>query len=394
MIRVAFVMAGLGQGWLGGVSYYRNLFRALRELPQPRVTPVIVTDPGGDDAQLEPFQPIEVLRTPLVRIGTPWWKVRRACQLWLDRDLPFERFLRGNRIGLLSHSGFLGRRCPIPSLPWIPDFQELDFPEFFSPAEREARSRGLAQACRHATAILVSSEAARTDLARAHPGCGVPVHVLRFVASVPGAGEVPTVEELQQRYRFSAPYFHLPNQFWAHKNHEAVIDAVHALRERGREVLVLATGNTADHRQPGHFAALERRVASLDLGKWFRVLGIVPYRDLMGLMAHSVAVVNPSHFEGWSTTVEEAKSLGKPVVLSDIPVHREQAPAGARYFDPRSPTALADALWEAWEARDPERDRATRARAERDLPGRRQQFARQFEDIVLSLAERLHLLHP
>lgn len=33
--------------------------------------------------------------------------------------------------------------------------------------------------------------------------------------------------------------------------------------------------------------------------------------------------VNPSFYEGWSTTVEEAKSIGVPLLLSDIPVHRE-----------------------------------------------------------------------
>ena len=30
MTRVAFVMASPGQGWLGGLSYFRNLFQALR----------------------------------------------------------------------------------------------------------------------------------------------------------------------------------------------------------------------------------------------------------------------------------------------------------------------------------------------------------------------------
>jgi hypothetical protein len=40
--------------------------------------------------------------------------------------------------------------------------------------------------------------------------------------------------------------------------------------------------------------------------------------------------------EGWSTTVEEAKSLEGPLILSDIPVHRVQASTVADVFDPRS----------------------------------------------------------
>ena len=61
-------------------------------------------------------------------------------------------------------------------------------------------------------------------------------------------------------------------------------------------------------------------------------------------MKHSVGVINPSLFEGWSTTVEETKSLGLNMVLSDIPVHREQNPDRGVFFDPRKPASLADAL--------------------------------------------------
>ncbi len=45
---------------------------------------------------------------------------------------------------------------------------------------------------------------------------------------------------------------------------------------------------------------------------------------MLVLLAHAVAVINPSRFEGWSSSVEEAKALGKPLIVSDIPVHREQ----------------------------------------------------------------------
>jgi glycosyltransferase involved in cell wall biosynthesis len=53
--------------------------------------------------------------------------------------------------------------------------------------------------------------------------------------------------------------------------------------------------------------------------------------------------VNPSRFEGWSTTVEEAKAVGTPMLLSDIPVHREQAPH-ADFFGTDDAAAMADAI--------------------------------------------------
>ena len=37
-------------------------------------------------------------------------------------------------------------------------------------------------------------------------------------------------------------------------------------------------------------------------------------------------------FEGWSSTVEECKSVGKNMILSDIDVHKEQYP-NATFFE-------------------------------------------------------------
>ena len=55
------------------------------------------------------------------------------------------------------------------------------------------------------------------------------------------------------------------------------------------------------------------------------------------------ALLNPSRFEGWSTTVEEAKAVGTPMLLSDIAVHREQAPQ-ARFFAPDDALSLANEI--------------------------------------------------
>lgn len=47
------------------------------------------------------------------------------------------------------------------------------------------------------------------------------------------------------------------------------------------------------------------------------MLGLVPRSDVIALMRYSISLINPSFFEGWSTTVEEAKSMGKQIILSE-----------------------------------------------------------------------------
>jgi glycosyltransferase involved in cell wall biosynthesis len=130
---------------------------------------------------------------------------------------------------------------------------------------------------------------------------------------------------------------------------------------------------------------LMRRVAELGIEEMFRPLGLVPYRDIMSLLRWSVAVINPSLFEGWSTTVEEAKSMGKTVILSDIPTHREQSPDRGKYFSPHSPAQLATLLTSERRRFDDLEDQASVNAAALQLPVRRRAFALHYEDIVLEL---------
>jgi len=380
MTRVAFVLALPEQAWLGGVSYFRNLLGALYELPGRRIEPVLVTERGASEslvAEMPRFERIVV--GSLTRGSAPWF-VRRVVHKLTGTDLAFQRALSSHGIRVLSHSGHLGRGARLPTLAWIPDFQHRRVPEFFQAREWDVRDRFYLEQCRYASRIIVSSHAARKDLAEFFGAAAGKSRVLQFVAAAPDPVTLPSHAALAAKYGCTEPYFFLPNQFWAHKNHGVVIEALALLKARGISLPVLATGNTHDHRQPEYFQRLQARVKELGLEREFRPLGLVPFADLMGLMWHSIAVINPSKFEGWSTSVEEAKSLGKAVILSDIEVHREQAPPGGVYFGPDDAQALAARMQEVHAARG---DAALASEARARLPGRREAFARQFEEIVL-----------
>jgi len=385
MIRIGFVFSFNSNAWLGGVNYFRNLLAAIDELPDRRIEPVIITPPNVAPDLMKNFPRFEILPTTLVEAGNLAWKVRRVLQKYAGRDMIFEVFLRKHRIAALSHSGHLGRFCPVATLPWIPDFQELHLPEYFSAAERESRANIATEACRNATAVLLSSQTAAADFAASTDNCRGGAEVLPFVSALPPSTAFASRAEIEARYGFCEPYFFLPNQFWAHKNHAVVLKALALLKASGACPLVLATGNTGDHRQPGHYAALMRQVDELGIGDRFRTLGLVPYNDIMSLMRWSVATVNPSLFEGWSTTVEEAKSMGKVLILSDIATHREQAPARGYFFAPHDAEGLAAQLTAQCDRYDAVEDDAAIKAAALEIEGRRRDFARRYEDIVLRL---------
>jgi glycosyltransferase involved in cell wall biosynthesis len=87
--------------------------------------------------------------------------------------------------------------------------------------------------------------------------------------------------------------------------------------------------------------------------------------DAWALMKRAEVFVNPSLFEGQPNTVVEAMACGCPLVVSDIPEHREFLDeSGALFFPLGSPGALAEALIQA--ITDPDATARRRLRALED----------------------------
>jgi glycosyltransferase involved in cell wall biosynthesis len=215
---------------------------------------------------------------------------------------------------------------------------------------------------------MVSSETARDDLERFYPAARGRAHVVRFAIDL----DIPTYlgrrDEMRATYGLPERFYFLPNQFWRHKNHMTVIDALARLKAAGKldHVMPVAlSGLNKDPRSPGHFDALMSAVEQAGVGSHFRYLGLIPYEHVLALAGCCDRLINPSFFEGWSTPIEEAKALGAPLLLSDIPIHREQAPH-ARFFDPRDPATLAEALLELSERTPETRAPADKLRRDQD----------------------------
>jgi glycosyltransferase involved in cell wall biosynthesis len=80
-------------------------------------------------------------------------------------------------------------------------------------------------------------------------------------------------------------------------------------------------------------------------------------------MRCSCAILQPSLFEGWGLSVQEARALGRPVICSNIPALREHAPDALGFFDPCDPRALATLLEQVWAGHEPGPNMAAEAAA-------------------------------
>jgi len=389
LIRVAFLLGALDKGWLGGVNYYASLIYALNSLENRNIQPIIVTGKKPSASLVEAIGEVEILKTSLLDRNSISWLCAKSLRAILGSDFLLERYLSNQRIQIVSHAPFIGKNRKVPTIGWIPDFQYKYLPGFFSEAEVNNRDSSNDKICRYSDALIVSSNAAKKDLMEFAPFIDPSiVVVLPFTSGIRPGQILPTVESLKEKYHLGNQYFLLPNQFWMHKNHKVVLRAIAHLKQQGQEISILFTGNNQDPRNPYYFDELISYASELGVKEDFNFLGITPYEDLLGLMSHAVAVINPSFFEGWSSSVEEAKALGKQLVLSDIPVHREQVKDRALFFKPDDHVALAEALNSMWHNFEPLHEAAYTGKALDGAVDRWQAYGVSYQQIIGRLVSR------
>jgi glycosyltransferase involved in cell wall biosynthesis len=288
----------------------------------------------------------------------------------------------GKEIDVIFTLGHYPAKPTIATLCWLTDFQHVHLPEMFSKQELMARDYSYRDAAKRATLVVLSSHDALKDFSGFAPEYAAKGRVMQFVAYIPEDIYRQDPAVILKKYDLPEKFVYLPNQFWKHKNHQVVFEAVSILKKRAIKLFVVCTGNTSDERNPTFFQDLKKSVRMLGLDDQVAFLGLIPHDDVYHLVRQCVFVVNPSLFEGWSTTVEETKSVGKRILLSNIGVHREQNPPAAVYFDPRNAEDLAVKLEMAWVPGVPGPDTEMETHARNDLPKRMERFAKTFVAIA------------
>src|SRR5258706_12687879 len=105
-----------------------------------------------------------------------------------------------------------------------------------------------------------------------------------------------------------------------HKNHLTVFKALRRLREQGLRPVVVCSGSLVESRRPDYINELLGALSLWDLRDQVILLGVVPHDHILMLMRQAISVLNASLFEGFGMSVSECISLGKGMVLSDLPV--------------------------------------------------------------------------
>jgi glycosyltransferase involved in cell wall biosynthesis len=365
-------------GWIAGFYYLRNCLNALATLDRGRAPRVLVFAPEGFREALvfpeagEKADWLETVAIPERDLGRP-----AALQAIVDRH-PFDLLFPLASLPAVSFGA--------PAVGWIPDFQHRHHPAFFSPIDLELRDQTHDFIVAFSSRIVCSSQTVKDDLTTFHPLASCKASVVRFRATLPRSLLARDPAPVLAKYGIEGAYAYLPNQFWVHKNHETAFKAWRRLASAGDRPLLVCTGQPLDPRSPQHYDRLRRFLRDHALEDCVKLLGFIPREDQIDLYRCARLVIQPSLFEGWSTSIEEASALGKPLVAADTPIHREQCAQEAAFFPPTDDEALAGLLRRMWPHLPAGRDAQAEARAMEASVDRTQAFGRELATLFREVA--------
>jgi glycosyltransferase involved in cell wall biosynthesis len=380
MIKIAFHILG-SEVWHAGTVYLFNLIKAMKQFAESDVELSLLLSNEGNQIPEDLKNLVgEILFYPKYRRWTLPWLASRIGTRLLRHDLWTDRFFEQRGVQVIAF-GKAPQGSRIPLLSWFPDFQHIHMPEMFSPPERAHRERSFSRIAEESTRIILLSETVRQDFQSFLPRYADKVRVIHPVSYI--AREIYDAEPRSVCDIYSLPdkFFYLPNQFWKHKHHSLVFRAMKILKDKGIQVFIVCSGPMNDYRHPLHFSDLLQQVSQLEIRNQVAFLGLVPRQHVYMMIRQSICVLSPSVFEGFGMIVDEARSIGKRLLLSDIEAHREQKPPRAVFFR-LTEEVLSNKMKLVWQEQLPGPDLELEAEARKILPARLKAFGESFMSVV------------
>ena len=345
MIKVGFIGA-VSKEWMGGLNYFNNLLFAIDSLNNKELQIFVFVGKKTDEDIKNMFRKYAtVIEDRIFDRKSLKWFFSKIEQNIFKTNFLLENILKKYDIQVLSHTS-ITKFKNIKTINWIPDFQHIHLPQMFSKKEIENRDKSFIQIIKESDVVVLSSFDAFKDLRKFSSEYKNKARVLQFV-SQPNSRYFELNENnknnVLKKYDIKDEFFYMPNQFWKHKNHMTVFTAINELKKDGIQICVVCTGHLADYRNKTYIDEIKNFIKINNLEKNIKLLGLVEYEDVFALIKFSKAVINPSLFEGWSSTVEECKSVEKNMILSDLDVHKEQYP-NATFFERNSVESLKNIL--------------------------------------------------
>lgn len=341
--RITLVYEKLS-AWIGGTYYILNIIKALNGLSdseKPQLTILVINNSDTND--------IADINYPYINYIYESHKfifvqklINKLSRELLDKNLVFFKLPYREIENVYPYYPIFKQYESLKFAYWITDFQQHYLPHFFTKYELQVRSLLNKLIVKSKRPVVFSSNNALNDFDKFYPENENKKYVVPFKSFISDAYKLLNIDLIKNKYKITDKYFIVSNQFWSHKNHIVVLKAAKKLKEQGFKVQIVLTGKEHDYRNPEYSQKLRSFVEENNLNDDILFLGLIDRDEQLLLLKNSIAIIQPSLFEGWSTVVEDAKALSKFIILSGIPLHREQIQNNCLFFEPNDENMLLE----------------------------------------------------
>jgi len=346
MIRIAFVINFSVVDWLGGYYVIKNLIMSIN-LNKPKNLQIFVFIKETESEKYFRDLNVNVIRTNFFGSISFVRRVYSKLQILLfGRSKFFEDFFLKYKINLVSHYIPLGRNSEIKSFSWITDFQHLYYPHYFTFLQRILRTINIFYIAISSSKIILSSNSSSSDLKKIINFNLKKIFVHPFFFGNYNSKNIININKIKKKFNIKKNFFFLPNQYWFHKNHLLVLKSIVELKKRyNLSINIISSGSMYAKNSKAYYQKVYNFVEEQGLRDNYKYIGVVNEKELWSLMHYSLAIINPSEFEGWNTSVMQAKALSKYNIISNIKAHIEQKNSKTILFANNDPISLSKTIF-------------------------------------------------
>ncbi len=262
---------------------------------------------------------------------------RMTCDTKSVRKHKIELLITGSSIG----SGFF---LKTPTVVPVHDIMHRYEPEIKELHDEYAeRERRYSYEAKHAEIVLVDSNLGKKQYVESYKNfrkhLEEHVEVLPFIPPT----YIYEDESVAPAAKLPDKYLFYPAQFWTHKNHLRLLQAIKKLKDEGLRVELVLCGS-----EQNNLDNINSAIDQMGIADQVTILGYVKNSEMRYLYEKARALVYPTLLGPTNIPPLEAFFLGCPVLSSDVYAMKEQLQDAALFFDPRDVDSMADSIKKIW----------------------------------------------
>jgi hypothetical protein len=321
-MKIAFFLSGSEYG--GGLSQFNGFLDAVKSLNLDNHEIIYITDKISYQESLKKKK-IECLlfkKNFFTKILFFFYGIKNISKFYIfNSPNPFEKFINKNKIDLLvfSDPSFYSIYCENVKFViniWNTELKSLKIFNELSGKNFIYQDRIISSAVLNAYKIIVFTKKNKEDLIKFYNCSSDKIITQNLMPNLPNS-----YNQLQDKINFTEifkelnldkdiKWFFYPAQFWSHKNHVYLIDALRLVKDKN----INNIGFLFSGKDNGNLEYIKKLINSNDLNKNVKILGFLSEPQIISIYKFCYGVVIPTYVGRSSLPLLESIFFNKKII--------------------------------------------------------------------------------